>query len=119
MKWVRKVNCSFPTHQHFKRNTRGGTSNHALQIKASRDHPLPIFAMFLLDFLVGVVLLGVLILRRRSFATVAEIPGPLSASFSSAWQIWHIIKGDIDRCTTELHRELGKWTPKCDALVRS
>jgi hypothetical protein len=54
------------------------------------------------------VLIGLAALLRRRYACgLSEIPGPFWATFSIAWQVWHVIKGDIEWKSIDLHEEHG------------
>lgn len=56
--------------------------------------------------LLGLFLL-VIVIRRRYLSPIADIPGPFFASFSVLWQLWAIVKGDIQLRSIELHRKHG------------
>lgn len=55
----------------------------------------------------AIVLVVFLAIRRRYSARLHEIPGPFLASFSVLWQVWHVIKGDIEWETIRLHEKHG------------
>lgn len=58
------------------------------------------------------LLLLVVIIRRRYFSPVSDIPGPFVASFSLLWQFYHVIDGHTEKATIELHRKYGGlWFP--------
>ncbi|KAI0554689.1 benzoate 4-monooxygenase cytochrome P450 [Xylaria curta] len=61
------------------------------------------------DSLLGVcfLLLSAFLLHRRYGTTLRQVPGPFWASFGSGWQIWHAIKGDIEKAMMKLHEEHG------------
>jgi len=50
----------------------------------------------------------VLVIQRRYFSTISDIPGPFLASFSILWQIWYIIKGDIEEASIREHQKHGE-----------
>jgi hypothetical protein len=47
--------------------------------------------------------------RRRYLSPIADVPGPLVASFSLLWQLWHIIKGHTEEATIAAHKRYGKF----------
>ncbi|MCJ1320054.1 hypothetical protein MMC15_005390 [Xylographa vitiligo] len=51
-------------------------------------------------------LLG-LAIQRRYLSTISDIPGPFWASFSTFWQVWHLIKGHIQEDSLHLHHTYG------------
>ncbi|KAJ8109646.1 hypothetical protein OPT61_g7309 [Boeremia exigua] len=51
----------------------------------------------------------VFVLRRRYLSTITDIPGPLFASVSRVWHLWHILRGDIDQQCIALHEKLGSF----------
>ncbi|ORY04544.1 cytochrome P450 [Clohesyomyces aquaticus] len=63
--------------------------------------------MFYLLPIVGAVFLAITLIRRRYLSPISDIPGPFLASFSVAWQLWHIVQGDIDRCARRWHEKHG------------
>lgn len=60
-------------------------------------------------FSFGVAALVYIVLKRRYFTNISNIPGPFPASFSLAWQLWHICKGDVDRACQKLHEKHGTY----------
>jgi len=48
-----------------------------------------------------------LVIQRRYLSTISDIPGPFWASFSTFWQVWHLIKGRIQVDSLQLHRKYG------------
>ena len=61
--------------------------------------------LFLFASLVGVVALG---LWRRYVTDIADIPGPVLASVSRGWNLWRLVKGDIDQHCIALHEKHGR-----------
>lgn len=59
--------------------------------------------------LISIVLLTCItvVLRRRYFSSVSDVPGPFLASFSRLWQIITLIKGDSINEFCNLHRKHG------------
>lgn len=53
---------------------------------------------------VGVVALGV---WRRYVSDIADVPGPVVASVSRVWNLWRLVKGDIDQRCIALHEKHG------------
>lgn len=47
--------------------------------------------------------------QRRYLTSIADVPGPLLASFSRAWYLWRLIKGDIDQRCISLHEKHGMY----------
>lgn len=64
-------------------------------------------AMIYLLVFVGLAALVFIVLRRRYFTGISDISGLFFASFSLLWQLYHIVKGDIDRSLAELHEKYG------------
>ncbi|KAF2679667.1 cytochrome P450 [Lentithecium fluviatile CBS 122367] len=62
--------------------------------------------LYLIPF-VGAATVLFVVFRRRYLSSISDIPGPFLASFSVAWQLWRIIKGDIDRQCSKLHEKYG------------
>ena len=60
--------------------------------------------LFVIASLVGVVVLG---LWRRYVSDIADIPGPVLASVSRVWNLWRLVKGDIDQHCISLHERHG------------
>jgi hypothetical protein len=60
--------------------------------------------LFLFVSLVGVVALG---LWRRYVSDIADIPGPVLASVGRVWNLWRLVKGDIDQQCIALHEKHG------------
>lgn len=61
---------------------------------------------------VGSIFLLALIIRRRYFSSISDVPGPFIGSFSILWQIWHTIKGHTEEETIALHQKCGKSLPQ-------
>lgn len=53
---------------------------------------------------VGIVVLG---LWRRYVSDIADIPGPVLASVSRLWNLWRLVRGDIDQRCIALHERHG------------
>lgn len=53
---------------------------------------------------VGIVVLG---LWRRYVSDIADIPGPVLASVSRVWNLWRLVRGDIDQRCIALHERHG------------
>jgi hypothetical protein len=66
--------------------------------------------MFYLISTLGAVTVLFVVFRRRYASSISNIPGPFLASFSNFWQIWTIVKGDIDHESTKLHDRYGMYT---------
>jgi hypothetical protein len=64
--------------------------------------------IFLLVVLVAAAAFGIAF-RRRYLSSISDIPGPYLASISVAWQLWRIVKGDIDRQCGKLHDKYGQY----------
>jgi hypothetical protein len=56
--------------------------------------------------LVGVTILTVLI-RRRYFSPLSDIPGPFFASITRLWQIVTLVQGDSINVFYDLHQKYG------------
>ncbi|KIW04443.1 uncharacterized protein PV09_04709 [Verruconis gallopava] len=54
----------------------------------------------------GGLLLGVII-KRRYFSPISDIPGPFVASFSRLWQLYHIFDGHTELATIKAHEKYG------------
>jgi hypothetical protein len=48
-----------------------------------------------------------IIIKRRYFSSISDVPGPFLASFSHLWQIQNTISGHTEQETIELHRKHG------------
>ncbi|KAK8034834.1 hypothetical protein PG993_009829 [Apiospora rasikravindrae] len=48
-------------------------------------------------------------LKRRFLSSIRNVPGPFFASFTGAWQLWKIIKGDGHVAMIKLHRRYGSF----------
>ena len=46
-------------------------------------------------------------IRQRYFSVISHIPGPVSGTFGTCFQLWEICKGHINETLTQLHREHG------------
>lgn len=53
------------------------------------------------------VVLLTIVVRRRYFSTLSDVPGPFLASISRLWHIIRIIKGRVSQDTLELHEKYG------------
>jgi hypothetical protein len=58
-------------------------------------------------FAIG-LLLGVII-KRKYFSPISDIPGPFAASFSRLWQLYHIVDGHTEVATINAHEKYGKF----------
>lgn len=65
--------------------------------------------MFHFFVIAGLVALAVIGLRRRYFSDIRDVPGPVIASVGRAWQLWRLIKGDIDKYCIALHEKHGMY----------
>ena len=61
----------------------------------------------LLILVAAFVFVLTVIVRRRYFSTISDIPGPFLGSFSVLWEVWSIIQGDINWREINLHRKYG------------
>ena len=52
----------------------------------------------------------ILVLLRRRYNSLRDIPGPFAASFTKGWQIWHVIVGDTEKAVLKLHQKHGGFT---------
>lgn len=68
--------------------------------------------------LVALVLSAVVFVRRRYSKGLSDVPGPFLASFSILWQVWHVIKGDIEWESIRLHKEHGAYCLVACLLAR-
>ncbi|KAK6850110.1 cytochrome P450 [Apiospora arundinis] len=50
-----------------------------------------------------------LLLKRRYLTSIRDIPGPFFASFTGAWQVYKLIKGDQHVDMIKLHRRYGSF----------
>ncbi|MCJ1472767.1 hypothetical protein MMC13_001416 [Lambiella insularis] len=55
------------------------------------------------------VFVFVTIIRRIFFHALSDIPGPFVAKFSTIWQLWVVITGQVGPATIALHRKYGKF----------
>ncbi|KAK4180238.1 putative cytochrome P450 E-class, group I [Triangularia setosa] len=53
------------------------------------------------------ILIFTLLIRRRYFSPISDIPGPLAASFTRVWHILRILKGDQNLELIRLHDKHG------------
>ena len=60
--------------------------------------------LFVFAGFVGIVVLG---LWRRYISDIVDIPGPVLASMSRVWNLWRLVKGDIDQHCIALHERHG------------
>ena len=58
-------------------------------------------------FVSSLLFVSGLCVQRRYFSDTSDIPGPVLASFSILWQVWHIIKGHIEEDCLSLHQKYG------------
>lgn len=74
--------------------------------KVSYGSLLPSFS----DVLIFSLLISAFLLwtRRIYFHPLAKIPGPLEAKLTSAWQIYHSVRGDESTIIQALHQKYGK-----------
>lgn len=47
------------------------------------------------------------VIVRRYWTPIADIPGPILASFSALWQVYHLWKGHIEEELISLHKRHG------------
>jgi hypothetical protein len=57
-------------------------------------------AVILICFVVRIIV-------RRYWTPIADIPGPILASFSALWQVYHLWKGHIEEELISLHKKHG------------
>jgi hypothetical protein len=55
------------------------------------------------------VTIFVVIVWRRYFSSISDIPGPFFASFSLLWQVWQIFKRHTEAVVIEQHQKYGKY----------
>lgn len=55
-----------------------------------------------------VALVASVVVKRRYLSSISDIPGPVLASFSVWWQIYHIWKGHTEVEVVRLHRQYGE-----------
>jgi len=70
----------------------------------------------LITSIAGISLLTLLIWRRY-FSAISDIPGPFAASFTRLWHMHRILKGDQNLELIRLHEQHGKYTCCAAALV--
>jgi hypothetical protein len=70
------------------------------------ESPRPYLTPSFLIGLVGVTILTVLI-KRRYFSPLSDIPGPFLASFTRLWQIVTLVQGDSVNVFYDLHQKYG------------
>jgi cytochrome P450 len=56
-----------------------------------------------------IVVIFVMLMRRRYFSGISQFNGPLLASVSAVWQIWHVAKGDIEYAVLREHKKHGSY----------
>lgn len=56
-----------------------------------------------------IVVIFVMLMRRRYFSGISQFKGPLLASVSAVWQIWHVAKGDIEYAVLREHEKHGSY----------
>jgi hypothetical protein len=61
--------------------------------------------------LVPVLVILAVVIRRKYFTSIRDIPGPWLASISSLWKIQQIIKGHTEEEMLALHRKHGRLNP--------
>lgn len=54
---------------------------------------------------ITIVLVTLLLIRRNYYYGLNRIYAPFGASLTIAWQVWHVIKGDLEWGTIRLHRK--------------
>ncbi|KFY32922.1 hypothetical protein V495_08597 [Pseudogymnoascus sp. VKM F-4514 (FW-929)] len=47
------------------------------------------------------------VIRRRYFSAISDIPGPFLASFSVLWEVWEVVAGHIEVTVIALHKKHG------------
>lgn len=57
-----------------------------------------------------------LLVWRRFFSSTSDIRGPVVASMSTLWQIWHIIRGDTELAVMREHQRHGKKYLNCKVI---
>jgi hypothetical protein len=62
-----------------------------------------------LSVLLATSFLLAVIVRRRYFSPISDIPGPFAASFSRLWQLYHIFDGHTESATLKAHQKYGKF----------
>lgn len=55
----------------------------------------------------SLLLLVLFALKRRYITPIRDVPGPLFASFSDLWKLWHIPTGHIEKEIIALHKKHG------------
>jgi hypothetical protein len=60
-------------------------------------------------FLIGLVAITILtvLIKRRYFSPLSDIPGPFFASFTRLWQIVTLVQGDSVNVFYDLHQKYG------------
>lgn len=71
-------------------------------------HIMAISSLFPQLFAGSFLVLICLLLKRRYLTSIRDIPGPFFASFTGAWQVYKLIKGDQHVDMIKLHRRYGK-----------
>lgn len=66
---------------------------------------VPIWALFAACFGITV---ATTIVKRRYFSSLSDINGPVLASFSILWQIYHVILGESEHAVMKEHRKHGE-----------
>ena len=54
----------------------------------------------------SLAVLGVVV-RRRFFSPISDVPGPLWGSFSLLWQLYKICTKHTERATIDAHKKWG------------
>ncbi|KAL4965467.1 cytochrome P450 [Aspergillus stella-maris] len=67
--------------------------------------------------LLPLALLFFVVMRRRYFSSISDIPGPFFASISSFWIIQQIINGHIEKAVLRLHHKHGDFVRIADNEV--
>jgi hypothetical protein len=70
--------------------------------------------MVVIQLLSVAIIIAVTVLVRRRYAVgLSDIPGPFMASFSTGWQVWRVIRGDIEWQSIRLHEKHGRLSMRC------
>lgn len=67
-------------------------------------------AQLLLTFLGLVLAYGAAVIVYRTFVSpLRSVPGPLLGRFSTAWHLWHTLKGDYHIAIRDVHSKYGEF----------
>lgn len=77
-------------------------------------HETSMLYLFISAGLISLIALG---LWRRYVSDIADVPGPLLASVSRVWNLWRLVKGDIDQRCIALHERHGMHNTVISILV--